>query len=467
MRLATLAVLAIAAAAPVLRPHSAQAQNRAAPESRPQVQLSFAPVVRVATPSVVNVYGARVERPRRSAAMNEFFRRFLGDEQATPRDRVKRSLGSGVIVDASGLVITNHHVIAEMTEVKVALADNREIDADIVLRDPRTDLAVLKLKPTPGLKPIELGDDEALEVGDLVLAIGNPFGVGRTVTQGIVSGLARTNVGVSDYGYFIQTDAAINPGNSGGALVDMSGRLIGINSAIFSQSGGSVGIGFAIPVSMVKVVVESVKAGSKSVRRPYLGASLQAVNQELADGLGLERPSGALVSSVRDRGPADTAGLKRGDVVLEVDGKAIDDPDGFGWRFALKGTAGEVPVTVNRGGSRRVVTVKLQPAPETPPRERIAIAGRSPFAGAVIVNASPAVAEEMQLDASEGVVVSEVQDGSVASRVGLQTGDVLLALNGEKIASTRELDRMARNGASTWRITISRGGQVMTTVLGG
>ncbi len=442
-------------------------QTRAAPESRAQVQLSFSPVVKTAAPAVVNVYGARVERTRRSAGMDDFFRRFFGDVPSMPRDRVQRSLGSGVILDASGLVVTNHHVVAEMTEVKVALSDNREIEAEIVLRDPRTDLAVLKLKPTQGLKALELGDDDALEVGDLVLAIGNPFGVGRTVTQGIVSGLARTNVGVSDYGYFIQTDAAINPGNSGGALVDMHGRLVGINSAIFSNSGGSVGIGFAIPAAMVKVVLDSARAGANTVRRPYLGASLQAVNQELADGLGLDRPTGALVSSVRDKGPADAAGLKRGDVVLEVDGRPVEDPDAFGWRFALKGTSGEVPVTVNRGGTRRVITVKLQLAPEIPARDQIVMKGRSPFAGAVIVNASPAVAEEMQLEAHEGVVVSDVQEGSLAARVGLQKGDVLLALNGEKIGSTRELDRMARAGAQLWRITISRGGQVMTTVLGG
>jgi S1-C subfamily serine protease len=335
------------------------------------------------------------------------------------------------------------------------------------LRDPRTDLAVLKLKPTPGLKAIEIGDDEALEVGDVVLAIGNPFGVGRTVTQGIVSGLARTNVGVSEYGYFIQTDASINPGNSGGALVDMGGRLIGINSAIFSQSGGSVGIGFAIPASMVKTVLASAKAGAKTVRRPYLGASLQVVSQEIADGLGLERPTGAVVTYVRENAPAALAGLQRGDVILEVDGRPIEDPDGFGWRFALKGTSGEVPLTVNRGGSRRTLTVKLIPAPEIPPRDQLTLRGRSPFAGATVVNASPAVAEELQFDTMEGVVVVDIDGASPAARLGLQKGDVLLSLNGETISSTRELDRMTRAGAQMWRLTISRRGQVMTTILGG
>src|SRR5918995_2433279 len=230
----------------------AQAQTqRVVPESRAQVQLSFAPIVRQTTGAVVNVYATRSER-RQNAAMEEYFRRFFGDNApGVPRGRSQSSLGSGVIVDPSGLVITNNHVIENMNEVKVALADRREFEADILLRDSRTDIAVLKLKDATNLQAVELGDSEALQVGDIVLAIGNPFGVGQTVTQGIVSALARTQVGISDYQFFIQTDAAINPGNSGGALIDMSGRLIGINTAIYSRSGGNVGIGFAIPSSMV------------------------------------------------------------------------------------------------------------------------------------------------------------------------------------------------------------------------
>lgn len=446
----------------------ALAQNRAAPETRPQVQLSFAPVVKIAAGSVVNVYGARVEKTRRPAGMDEFFRRFFGDDASPnlPRERVQRSLGSGVVVDPSGLVVTNNHVIENMTEVKVALPDHREIEAEILLRDPRADLAVLRVKAA-GLKALELGDADALEVGDLVLAIGNPFGVGQTVTQGIVSGLARTNVGVSDYGYFIQTDAAINPGNSGGALVDMAGRLVGINAAIFSQSGGSVGIGFAIPANMVKAVVDSAKAGAKTIRRPYLGASLQAVTQEIADGLGLDRPIGALVSAVRDKGPAAEAGLKRGDVVLDVDGRPIDDPDAFGWRFALKGVTGEAPITVNRDGKTVKLRVKLGPPPEVPARDLVTLKGRSPFAGATVANASPALADEMQLDTSDGVVLTEIEDPSIAAQVGLQKGDVIQAVNGEKVTSSRELERIARAGATTWRITIVRGGQTLTSVLGG
>jgi Do/DeqQ family serine protease len=464
MRLPALALACLV----VLPAIPAQAQFRAAPESRAQVQLSFAPVVKSATPSVVNVYGTRHERNQRSAAMDEFFRRFFGEAgPGAPRERVQRSLGSGVIVDPSGLVVTNHHVIENMTEVRVALTDKREFEAEIVLRDPRADLAVLKLKGAGPFVPLPIGDSDKLEVGDLVLAIGNPFGVGQTVTQGIVSALARTHVGVSDYGFFIQTDAAINPGNSGGALVDMDGRLVGINSAIYSQSGGNVGIGFAIPATMVRAIVDSAKAGSKTVRRPWLGATLQGVNQDIADGIGVERPTGALVAAVRDTGPARDAGLKRGDLILEVDGKPVDDPESFGYRFVLKGISGETPVTVLRNGKRVTLTLRLMAPPEVPARDAIKLRTRSPLAGATIVNASPAVAEELQLGASEGVVITELDDGSAAQQVGFQKGDVVMAINGDKVGTTRDLERAMRAGSQVWQITINRGGQTMTTVLGG
>jgi Do/DeqQ family serine protease len=449
---------------------SLQAETRTVPESRPQVQLSFAPVVKNVAPMVGNVYGARVDKRRRSANADEFFRRFFGDgTPGVPQDRGQSSLGSGVIVDASGLVVTNHHVIENMTEVKVAFADRREFEAEIVLRDPRTDLAILKMKGAANIPAVEFGDSEALQVGDLVLAIGNPFGVGQTVTQGIVSALARTQVGVSDYQFFIQTDAAINPGNSGGALVDTAGRLVGINTAIFSQSGGSHGIGFAIPASMVKAVVDSARGGNRTVRRPWLGASLQTVSNEISESMGLERPMGVLVAAIFDKGPADEAGIKRGDVILAVDGQDVDDPDAFGYRYALKGISGQTSLTVMRGGKRVVVPVKLQTPPETRPREPIKIRSRSPFAGATAVNMSPAVADEMQLETSaDGVALAEIDSGSVAQRVGFQKGDVILAINGERVTSSKDLERMiARGSQGMWQITINRGGKVMSSVLGG
>jgi Do/DeqQ family serine protease len=350
-----------------LGPAGAQAQaQRIAPESRAQVQLSFAPIVRQTTGAVVNVYATRSER-RQNAAMEDFFRRFFGENApGVPPGRSQSSLGSGVIVDPSGLVITNNHVIENMTEVKVALADRREFEADIVLRDQRTDLAVLRLKGASNLQTVDFGDSEALQVGDIVLAIGNPFGVGQTVTQGIVSALARTQVGVSDYQFFIQTDAAINPGNSGGALIDMSGRLVGINTAIYSRSGGSIGIGFAVPSSMARVVLNSARGGARSVVRPWLGARLQPVDGEIATSIGLERPTGVLVTSLYEKGPAAEAGLKRGDVILSVDGQPVDNPDAFGYRFTLKGTQGQAPLTVLRGGRQTNLQVRLMPAAGNP-----------------------------------------------------------------------------------------------------
>ncbi len=255
----------------------AQTAEKTAPQSAAQIHLSFAPVVKKVRPAVVNVYASRVETMARNPLFDDpIFRQFFG--QQGQQSRVAQSLGSGVIVDASGLVVTNHHVIEGMTDVKVALSDHREFEAKIVLRDPRTDLAVLQIQSDERFPVLELGDSDAIEVGDFVLAIGNPFGVGQTVTQGIVSALARTQIGVNDYGFFIQTDAAINPGNSGGALVDLDGRLVGINSAIVSRSGGSVGLGFAIPVNMVRSVVAAAKSGGATVRRPWLGASLQNVS---------------------------------------------------------------------------------------------------------------------------------------------------------------------------------------------
>src|SRR5215207_335328 len=311
--------LSLAAVLLALGVAGAQAQTqRVVPDSKAQVQLSFAPVVRQTAGSVVNVYATRSER-RQNTAMEEYFRRFFGDNApGVPRGRSQSSLGSGVIVDSSGLVITNNHVIENRNEVKVALADRREFAADILLRDSRTDIAVLKLKDATNLQAVELGDSEALEVGDLVLAIGNPFGVGQTVTSGIVSALARTQVGVSDYQFFIQTDAAINPGNSGGALVDTNGKLIGINTAIFSRTGGSHGIGFAIPASMVKTVAISAQGGNRTVRRPWLGARLQNVTPDVSELIGLERPGGVLVASVQENSPAQAAGLKRGDVIVAI-----------------------------------------------------------------------------------------------------------------------------------------------------
>ena len=451
-------------------PAVAQTPLRQVPESRQEISLSFAGVVKKSAGAVVNVYGARVEKQPRNPFMDDpFFRRFFGDRGfGVPQERVQRSLGSGVVVDASGLVVTNNHVIEGMSEVKVAFADKREVEATILLRDPRTDLAVLKLKNAKDLVPIELADSDKVEIGDIVLAIGNPFGVGQTVTQGIVSALARTQIGVGDAQSFIQTDAAINPGNSGGALVDMQGRVIGINTAIFSRSGGSHGIGFAIPAAMVRVVVESAKTGAKTVRRPWFGARLQALTPDVADGLGLDRPAGSVVAGVVEKGPAAEGGLRRSDVILAVDGIAVDDPESFGYRFATRPLGGVASLTVLRGGKRVVLPVRLVPAPELRPREPVTLSGRSPLAGLTVMNLSPALAEELAIDAgTEGVVVGEVEEGSTAARIGFQKGDIIQALNGEAMTGSREVEAALKERRRAWEVTISRGGQSVTSVFPG
>jgi len=337
-----------------------------------------------------------------------------------------------------------------------------------LLRDQRSDLAVLQLKDVHERFPlIEFGDSDEIEVGDLVLAIGNPFGVGQTVTHGIVSAVARTQVGISDYQFFIQTDAAINPGNSGGALVDLSGRLVGINTAIYSRSGGSQGIGFAIPANMVRVVVASARGGSAAVKRPWLGARLQEVTPEIADSLGLKRPSGALVANVATGGPAARAGIKTGDLIVSIDGTVIDDPNSFDYRFATKPLGGNAQVALLRQGREVAVTVGLQTAPESP-REEVEIRARSPLLGAKVANLSPALTDELRLDAqAEGVVIVSIADGSTAQSIGFRKGDIVISVNNQKIERSADLDRVTRAGGRQWRVTINRGGQQISVMFSG
>jgi Do/DeqQ family serine protease len=461
-------VLIAAAGALALVVQPASAQDRRTPSSAGELRMSYAPIVQRVTPAVVNVYAARTVQNNNPLLNDPIFRRFFGGGDGPMQPQQQRSLGSGVIVDTAGLIVTNYHVIEGADEVKVSLADKREFEAEIVLKDQRTDMAVLRIKNgSERFQALELGNSDELLVGDIVLAIGNPFGVGQTVTHGIVSALARTQVGITDYQFFIQTDAAINPGNSGGALVDMTGKLVGINTAIFSRSGGSQGIGFAIPANMVRVVVASARSGGKSVRRPYLGASLQEVTSDIADSMGLKRPTGALVSSVTSGGPAAKGGLKAGDLITAVDGQTIDDPNGFGYRFGTKPIGGTTQLSVLRGGRETTVSVALQPAPEGQTDE-LTLEGRSPFQGAKVVNIGPALADQMRLDPSaQGVVVLDVPSDSAAAQFGFQTGDIIVAVNGEKIGKTADLARIAKTGSRMWRVTIQRGGQQISAVFSG
>ena len=457
---------ALLLAAPV---QDASAQDRRVPASTNEVRLSYAPVVQRVAPAVVNVYAAKTVVNRNPLLEDPIFRRFFGmPGMGGPGEQVQRSLGSGVLVDASGLVVTNNHVIEGADQVKVSLADKREFEAEIVLKDSRSDLAVLRVKGQgERFAALEFSDSDALQVGDVVLAIGNPFGVGQTVTHGIVSALARTQVGITDYQFFIQTDAAINPGNSGGALVDLGGKLAGINTAIFSRSGGSQGIGFAIPANMVRVVVASARGGGSVVKRPWLGARLQAVTPEIADSLGLKRPAGALVASVTPQSPAARAGIKTSDLIVSIDGQAVEDPNAFDYRFATKSLGGAAKLGVLRAGKETAVNVALESAPDSS-HDEITINSPSPFQGAKVSNLSPALADDLRIDPSaKGVVIVEVANGSPAQRLGFQKGDLIVSVNNTNMAKTRDLNRVATQQNRVWRITILRGGQQMSVELRG
>jgi len=436
----------------------AAAQERVVPDTQAQVQLSFAPVVRQAAPAVVNVYSRRVIAQRTPFAGDPFFERFFGPQV---REREVNSLGSGVIVDSTGVIVTNNHVVQGAQDLRVVLSDRREYEAELLLADERTDLAVLKInteEPLPVLPFDEIGDSE---VGDLVLAIGNPFGVGQTVTSGIVSALARTDVGISDYAFFIQTDAAVNPGNSGGALVDMEGQLIGVNTAIFSRSGGSNGIGFAIPSEMVRTVVDAALEDGEIIR-PWLGARLQPVTQDLASSLGLERPRGAIVANIWEGGAADRAGLEQGDVVIAVDGVEVNDEVGARFRFATRMIGDSAELTVLRDGSEQILRVDAEPAPGAIEGARMEITGENPLHGAELVQLSPAFNEENGIDPfMDGVLVSSVARRSAAAYFGFQPGDRILSVQDERVDNLVDLNRILRekDGANDWPVEIERRGE--------
>jgi serine protease Do len=431
----------------------ADAADRAVPQSPAQMQLSFAPVVSKVAPAVVNVYARRVIRQ----PVDPLFQQFFG---ASPmRNRVEQSLGSGVIVRPDGIIVTNNHVIEGGQDIQVALQDRREYQAKVVLADPRTDLAILRID-TKGekLPSLDFGDSDKLQVGDLVLAIGDPFGVGQTVTSGIVSALARSNGGASDYQFFIQTDAAINPGNSGGALVSMDGRLIGINSSIVSSSGGNIGIGFAIPSNMARVVLDGALGGG--IKRPWFGADGQAVTGDISRALGLQRPEGVLVSRVYPASPAALAGIAKGDVLLAIDGFPITDSNVLRYRVVTHRAGDTVAVRYWRSGAMRETTTKIALPPDAG-RDEGVIAGRNPMQGAKVANITPALADEMQMDfMDKGVVVTAVERASQAARFGVQPGDVVRELNGEKITTAAQLKRSLAS-TDSWLMAIQRGDRLL------
>ena len=438
-----------------------------APKNQQQLNLTYAPVVAHAAPAVVNVYAKRIVQNRRPSLFNDpFFNDFFG-RQSRPRQQLQNSLGSGVLVREDGIVVTNNHVIEGSESLTVVLSDQREFQADVLLADARTDLAVLKLRTEKKTQFPYLiyHDEDEVEVGDLVLAIGNPFGVGQTVTSGIVSGLARTQVGVSDFQSFIQTDAAINPGNSGGALVTMDGRLLGVNTAIFTRSGGSIGIGFAIPANMVRRVVQAALAadGAGRVKRPWLGARLQNVTQELAETLGLARPMGALLLEVHPQSPFAQAGLQSGDVVTAVEKRQINRPEELRYRLAIQEIGATVTIHYLRNGTKMKARVMMREAPENPPRNLYRGHLKNLFFGIELSNINPAVAEEIGL--SEGVQGVVVVKGNPKSRLGLQAGDLLLKLNGQDIRKVADAVAKIEENPNRWSLEVKRGNRIIRSTI--
>ncbi len=447
---------------------AAPAPQPSVPQSMNQVFLTFAPVVKRVAPAVVNVYARSVVQAPANPLFNDpLFQQFFGVSPQM-RQRVQQSLGSGVIVRGDGLILTNNHVIQGGQDIVVALADKREFKAKVLLADSRTDLAILKID-THGekLPTIAFADSDKLQVGDLVLAIGDPFGVGQTVTMGIVSALARTQIGASDYQFFIQTDAAINPGNSGGALVTTDGKLAGINTAIYSRTGESVGIGFAIPANLARRVVDGVQGGGR-VQLAWIGAEGQPVTGDIAATLGLPRPEGVLLKSVYPGGPVAKAGLKTGDVVISVDGVEVDDMQSLNYRIATHKPGEVVKLRIASGRATRDATVTLALPPENPPRELQTVGGRNPLTGAKVENLSPAVATDLQMGLMEkGVVIVSVADGSPSGGYGFQPGDIVRSVNGVAVTRTGQLVKALNSANGHWDLIIDRSGQRLSLSVNG
>lgn len=442
------------------------------PNGKAEIQLSFAPLVAKAVPAVVNIFTRKIVQPRRNVPLfdDPFFRQFFREDFGLQFDRRREhrqnSLGSGVIVDPNGLIVTNKHVIEGADEITVILADRREFNAALVAKDNRTDLAILRIASEGEKLPhLELKNSDDLEVGDLVLAIGNPFGVGQTVTSGIVSALARTQFGPSNLSSFIQTDASINPGNSGGALIAMDGRLVGVNTAIYSKSGGSLGIGFAIPSNMVRAVVTALTQTGTLVR-PWLGATGQSVSQDIAASMGMERPMGVLVSKIYRDGVADNGGVRISDVILTVNGHEVDDPKNLLHRIATLAVGDTITLRLWRRDKVVAVKIKLKRAPERPLRNVTYLEGPQPLNGVTVANMSPALAEELNVDPfARGVFIMDIRRGSNAYRLRFQMGDFVRVINTEDVGTVVDLKKILHRKNDHWEITIERNGKIMNLVI--
>ncbi|MBI3621025.1 MAG: DegQ family serine endoprotease [Nitrospirae bacterium] len=464
-----------AATSPAPAPARSNGANGPLPAGPAADDQLFVRMAEAATPAVVNISTSRVIKGRQGGAQQNplfedpFFRRFFGDDFfrqfEAPQSRREQSLGSGVIVDSNGYIVTNNHVVAQADEIKVLLADKREFTGKMVGTDPKTDIAVIKIEGT-NLPTAPWGDSGQLKVGEYVLAIGNPFGLNQTVTMGIISAVGRANVGIADYEDFIQTDAAINPGNSGGALINSRGELIGVNTAIFSRSGGYMGIGFAVPSNMVRLVMTSLIKEGK-VTRGWLGVSIQEVSSDLAKQFGLKDARGALVSDVLKDTPADRAGLKRGDVIVKYNGHDVTNAGQLRNLVAETPVGQQAPLVVIREKREKELTVKIEEQPK-----EVAGSGGGPgaspeneaLAGLEVQQLTPTLADQLNLPhAITGVVIVNVEGGSVAEEAGVRAGDVIVEINRQPVKNLDDYRRIGRqlHAGESVLLLLNRGGQML------
>jgi len=430
------------------------------PQSRAEISLGFAPLVRQATPAVVNIYAKRVVAERVSPFRNDPFFGNLFRDFGETRPRVQNSLGSGVILSAEGLVVSNYHVVGQATDIRVALSDRREFGAQVVLADESADLAILQLQGAGALPFLPLRNSDTVEVGELALAIGNPFGVGQTVSSGIISGLARSGVmsGSNGRGYFIQTDAAINPGNSGGALIDVNGALIGVNTSILTRSGGSNGIGFAIPANLVAEFMRQAKAGQSRFMRPWAGLQGQAVDADIAASMGADVPEGVLIVDLHPQSPFAMAGFAVGDIVTAVDGQPVNTPPEMMFRMSVAGLGQGADITRLRDGALRTITVTMATAPETPARDSRRLGDASALPGLVVETINPGVIAEFGLPLhASGALVA--QPGPLGARLGVQPGDIVVQANGQAVANSASLAQVLAQRGAVIDLQILRGQQ--------